>query len=81
MKQFMYQPFVNRLALSDSPILGDLGFGARPYARLRLSDSSWLRVKMNAQCCRDFEDCRKVRFPDQTGHSVHGKLITWSTSN
>jgi len=22
-----------------------------------------------------------VRFPDQTGHSVHGKLITWSTPN
>jgi len=22
-----------------------------------------------------------LRFPDQTGHSVHGKLITWSTPN
>ena len=55
----------------------------RPFPlRSGVENSGVLKSYLEHLCLskNDF-DALEVRFPDQTGHSVHGKLITQSTAN
>ncbi len=47
------------------------------------ADGKWLRTTTKKENLADAKSAAVdlARFPDQTGHSVHGKLITRSTAN